>query len=233
MRKKQTNDDAIFRSEYDEYEQRLELLDYYARCGIGWIIIFVFAFQLGAGFSIGACFLPKDEILGLIIAGVVFLCLSVLSIVKFILARKKVAPLIKQAKNDNQAFVEKYGSDRIKREEAYREELDKAVHRAASAFWEATKTSNCSSSSSSSSSSGSSLSSSSSTNRDCYHDGKGIYRTPGEGYYDSKGVYREQGDDFFDGKGILRKSGESYFDSDGDLRNPGESYVDSKGNRRS
>ena len=62
-----------------------------------------------------------------------------------------------------------------------------------------------------------------------YYDGRGIYRTKGEGGYDARGYYRTPGEGGYDYSGYYRAAGEGGYDARGYYRSPGEGGYDSQG----
>ena len=63
-----------------------------------------------------------------------------------------------------------------------------------------------------------------------FYDGKGIWRSPGDGFYDGKGYFRSPGDGFYDAKGYFRSSGDGFYDAKGYFRSPGDGFYDGLGN---
>lgn len=43
-----------------------------------------------------------------------------------------------------------------------------------------------------------------------FYDGKGIWRSDGDGFYDAKGYFRSPGDGFYDAKGYFRSPGDGF-----------------------
>ena len=67
---------------------------------------------------------------------------------------------------------------------------------------------------------------------ECFYDGKGIMRNPGEEFYDYHGKMRRPGEYFYDTAGKLRGPKEHFYDKVGKLRAPGEEFYDGSGRMR-
>jgi len=58
-----------------------------------------------------------------------------------------------------------------------------------------------------------------------YYDGRGFYRSRGEGGYDARGIYRSPGDGGYDAQGFFRSAGEGGYDYRGYFRSAGEAVT--------